>query len=219
MDKLINKYSSLIIDNQYFGTVNYTSVLFQFSNIKIDICEPYRKMSFRNRCVVAGSNGLIHLSVPLENGRAQKQPVRDVRISYSGDWQLQHWRTIESCYNRSPFFEYYRTWLEGFFSKRFTFLADMNMEVLEWVQQQVKLKAVISVTDVYLKTYPGETLDLRGYFMPKNFQSPAVAGEPIRYTQVFADRIGFQPNLSVLDLLFCCGPQAHALLQAHNFSF
>ena len=94
----------LIIDNQYFGTINYIKILFQFSNIKIEQYESYQKMSFRNRCMVAGSNGVVHLSVPLEKGRGQKELMKDVRISHSANWQVQHWRTIESFYSRSPIF-------------------------------------------------------------------------------------------------------------------
>jgi hypothetical protein len=211
--------ASIIIENQYFPLVNYINALFHFKDVKIDLCENYQKMSFRNRCVVAGSNGLIHLSVPLEKGRSQKLATKEVRISYSTNWQLQHWRTIESCYSRSPFFDYYRDWLEAFFKKKPVFLADMNMEILAWVAKQTGLKNEWQTTIAYLDEYPEGNIDLRGYFMPNNFQSPARCPQPIEYTQVFADRIGFQPNLSVLDMLCCTGPQARILLQGSNFSF
>ena len=82
----------IIIDNQYFGTINYINTLFQFSNIQIEQYESYQKMSFRNRCVVAGSNGPVNLSVPLEKGRGQKVLMKDVRISHSANWRVQHWR-------------------------------------------------------------------------------------------------------------------------------
>jgi hypothetical protein len=208
----------LIIESQYFGCIYYIKTLFQFSNAKIDVYENYQKLSFRNRCVVAGSNGLIHLSVPLVKGRSQRQPVKDVRISYTQSWQKQHFRTIESCYNLSPFFEYYRDWLANFYEQKFVFLADMNMEILHWLSRQLKLPATITTTDQFLPFYP-EAFDLRGHFMPKNFQSLSGRKAVINYSQVFSDRIGFQENLSVLDLLFCCGPSAAGLLSGPVFSY
>lgn len=219
MNTTINKNESIIIENQYFPLVNWINILYHLKHVKIDLCETYRKMSFRNRCVVAGSNGLVHLSVPLQKGRSQHQPMKDVKISYSTGWQLQHWRTIESCYGRSPFFEYYRDWLETFYGKQPVFLADMNMEILEWVCKQIGLEKSWEVIDREEtdESLNREAVDLRGYLMPKNFQSPSKCPQPVVYTQVFEDRIGFQSNLSVLDLLCCMGPQARTLLQNNDF--
>ncbi len=214
----MGKNELIIIESQYFPTINWINILFLNKDIKIDLCETYQKMSFRNRCVVAGSNGLVHLSVPLQKGRSQRQPMKDVKISYATDWQLQHWRTIESCYGRSPFFEFYRDWLEAFYKKQPVFLADMNLEILEWVRKQMGLEKSWEVIDRETDhPIDPRAIDLRGYFMPKNFQSPERCPHPIVYTQVFEDRIGFQPNLSVLDLLCCTGPQARLLLQNSNF--
>lgn len=207
--------SKLIIEYQYFGTISGINALFQFSNIEFEVCETFQKMSFRNRMVVAGSNGLVHLSVPLEKGRDQKQLIKDIRISYSLPWQQQHWRTIESCYNRSPFYEYYRDWLETFFTRKPVFLLDLNREILEWLVKVLKPSGQVSETQNFILEYPTGVTDLRSRWRPKSFQDE---GSAIRYLQVFEDRIGFQPNLSILDLLFCTGPQAHSLLTGNDLS-
>ena len=204
--------SLLIVEYQYFGTVDYIKTLFQFSNINFEVCESFQKMSFRNRMVLAGSNGLVHLSVPLEKGRDQKQLLKDVRISYTLPWQLQHWRTIESCYNRSPFFEYYRDWLEAFYQRRPVFLLDMNRDLMEWLVKQLKPTARFSETTEFLPAYPAEITEYRSNWLPRNFQQ---SSKNIHYQQVFADRIGFQPNLSILDLLFCEGPNSPNLLSGN----
>lgn len=204
--------SNLVIEYQYFGSINYIKTLFHFLNISFEVCESFQKMSFRNRMVLAGSNGLVHLSVPLEKGRDQKQLLKDVRISYSLPWQLQHWRTIESCYNRSPFFEYYRDWLDSFYQRRPVFLLDMNRDLTAWLVKQLKLTAQLSETTEFLPVYPGEISDYRSKWLPKNFQQSTSS---INYQQVFADRIGFQSNLSILDLLFCEGPNSPNLLSGN----
>lgn len=204
--------NKLILEYQYFGCVSYINTLFQFSNIEFEVYETFQKMSFRNRMVLAGSNGLVNLSVPLEKGRDQKQLLKDVRISYSLPWQQQHWRTIESCYNRSPFYEYYRDWLEAFYHRRPVFLLDLNREIMTWLVKQLKPGAQLSETEAFLATYPSETADYRNRWLPRHFQDGKTG---IRYRQVFEDRIGFQKNLSILDLLFCEGPGARNLLSGN----
>lgn len=209
-ENMIHK-TSIVIENQYFGTVNWYKMLFQFSNIKIEQYESYQKMSFRNRCVIAGSNGLIHLSVPLEKGRSQNLLMKEVRISYSNNWQEQHWKSIVSCYGKSPFFEFYRDGLFELFQKRYVFLQELNLEMLDWVKKQLKWQGSISLTDSYIPVYGPEFLDYRDRIKPKFFQ---LVEPVVKYPQVFEDRIGFQPNLSILDLLFCCGPGGKSLLDA-----
>ena len=207
---------TLITENQYFGSINYINTLFRYSNIVIEQYESYQKMSFRNRCVVGGSNGLVHLSVPLENGRNQRQLMKDVRISYAGRWQAEHLRTIESCYSRSPFFEFYRDGVWELLQKRQVFLLDLNLSILGWLQKILQYTGTISLTDTYCREYPPQVADIRNHFLPKNFQDDPM---PFSYTQVFGDRIGFQPNLSILDLLFCCGPEAKNLLKDNKLTF
>jgi hypothetical protein len=202
MSDLNKNISTNLIDSQYFGTINYIKISFQKSNNIIEQYESYQKMSFRNRCMVAGSNGVVNLSVPLEKGRGQKELMKDVRISHSDNWQVQHWRTIESCYSRAPFFEFYRDGVFSLLQKKETFLLDQNMAILEWLGKVFKYKGSVSLTTSYLREYPSTVKDLRGQFLPKNY---AVEPFDLKYVQVFEDRIGFKPNLSILDLLFCHG--------------
>lgn len=201
----------LLIDCQYFGTITFIKTLFLFSNIEIEQYESYQKMSFRNRCRVAGSNGVVDLSVPLVKGRDQRELMKDVRISYTENWQVQHWRTIESCYSRAPFFEFYRDGLwQLLLGKPETYLLDLDLKILDWLQKVLKWESGITRTETYQKTVPAGVMDLRGHFLPRK---PPEDDFGFRYTQVFEDRIGFQPHLSILDLLFCTGPAAKQLVQ------
>jgi hypothetical protein len=182
------------------------------SNVEIEQYENYQKMSFRNRCEVAGCNGVVNLSVPLEHGRNQRQLMKDVRISYQTGWQTQHLRTLESCYSRSPYFEFYRDQVEVLIRKKEVFLLDKNLAILEWLQQKLKFPSKITLTHTFQKESPKNVLDLRNHFLPKNARTEEIGFE---YTQVFEDKIGFQNNLSVLDLLFCTGPDAQRLVSGN----
>jgi hypothetical protein len=204
-----NISSSYIIESQYFGTVNWYKLLFEYSNIEIAQYEAYPKTSFRNRTIIAGSNGLIVLSVPLQKGRIQKSQTRDVKISYDQDWQEQHWRSIVSCYGKSPFFEYYQDSLKPLFQKKQVYLLDLNLATLEWALKQLKSKFIPPYALTQECDLMQTKTDYRDQFKPNGFQ---MVQNPISYPQVFEDRIGFQATLSILDLLSCMGPASKTLL-------
>lgn len=207
-----NKSGTILTEFQYFGTVNWYKTLFRYSNIKFELYENYQKMSFRNRCMIVGSNGIINLSVPLEKGRSQKLLMKDVKISYSENWQEQHWRSIYSCYGNSPFFEFYEEGLRKFFEQRPTYLVDLNWETFEWVKKRIKLVAQIEQTDHYEAEVSANCFDARNLFKPQTYNQ---VKNVVSYQQVFEDRIGFKPNLSVLDLLFCNGPSSKSLISSN----
>jgi hypothetical protein len=165
----------------------------------------YRKMSFRNRCLIAGANGIISLSVPLQHGRDQRTLMKEVRIDQSEDWQGRHWKSIQSAYNRSPFFDYYREDLGKLFRLKTGLLLDWNLECLKWVKEKLGWPAEIRLTENPV-TGPGKEKwqDLRNQVLPKNFMDFS----PVKYRQVFEEKTGFFPNLSILDLLFNTGNQA-----------
>lgn len=260
---------NLIVDLQYFPSIILYENINRFSNIVFEQYEYYQKMSFRNRCQITGAGGMINLSIPLEKGRDQKTLLKDVRISDRDDWQGQHWKTILSCYSRSPWLEFYQDELEGLYRRRLTFLLDWNLSCFEWSVGVLKMPVSFSLTQEYQKEYGEEDwADWRGKILPKNrallgsvtqgsqdytagsvtlpgqlstpepdsdtpvpgfgnpisssgirvpssgnsFRDPAVGATPIKYRQVFEERIGFLPNLSILDLLFCEGKNARTLL-------
>lgn len=204
---------NIIIENQYFAPISLYIALLRNSNIVFEQCERYQKRSFRNRCIIAGANGPVTLSIPIEKGREQKTFTRDIRIANQYGWQDQHWKTILSSYNRSPWFEYYKDSLEVFYKKHFEFLIDWNMELFYWTLQKLEVDIVAEFTTDFIKNYDPKTwLDLRDKILPGNytqFETPV-------YGQVFMDRLGFLPNLSILDLLFCEGRNSRRLLQFNN---
>ena len=202
---------NLIIESQYLAPVIAYKMSIQISNVEFELYEHYRKMSFRNRCVVMGAHGPITLSVPLEDGRDQRLPFREIRVANRQNWQSQHWKTITSCYNRSPWFEYYRDELEELYREPFSLLIDWNMACWGWMTRQLGLSVKTSFTDAYHPYYDeNEYVDFRNKLLPKsiNHEFP----QSIKYQQVFEERTGFVPHCSILDLLFCEGKNAQKIL-------
>ncbi|MFT3946450.1 MAG: WbqC family protein [Agriterribacter sp.] len=201
----------LLIDLQYLGSVIYYKNLIKLRYINIEQCERWQKMSFRNRCSIAGGNGKIDLSIPVVGGRNSDEMIRDIKIDNMQKWQNVHWRSITSAYNHSPWFEFYKDEFQAFYSHRYEYLWDFNIDLMQWVLKQLKADVQIGFTETYKKEYtnPG-TLDLRNQILPRNIT--AFSGESPVYRQVFEDKTGFIPCLSIIDLLFCEGNNALHLL-------
>lgn len=198
----------LLIESQYFPPIEVYKALVKCDTLQLEQFEHYQKVSYRNRCYIAGPNGRITLSVPLSKGKNQRTVMKDVRISNEEKWQGQHWKTLVSAYRRSPWFEYYEPELETLYTRPFNYLLDWNMACLEWANKQLGLKVPVIFTKEYQKEVVDPSVtDARDSILPE----PAVFGEP-EYTQVFQERIGFIRNLSILDLLFCEGKQSLEVL-------
>ena len=172
-------------------------------------------MSFRNRCVIAGADGPVILSIPLQEGREQRKPVKEVLIDYKKPWQAQHWKTIVSCYNRSPWFEFYRDEAEELFSQKPPFLYEWNWACLNWISARLEWPVPANLTQAkQMEPSPLQYHDFRGQLMPATIQNRFP--DPVRYRQVFEERTGFLPHLSILDLLFCEGRQALKLISGQD---
>jgi hypothetical protein len=202
--------STLLIESQYFPNFFYYKTLINFDILLIERYEHYQKLSFRNRCYIAGPNGRILLSVPLARGKNQRTVMKDVRISNEEKWQAQHWKTLVSAYRRSPWFEYHEESLGKLYEQPAQFLLDWNMACFEWANNVIGLHHPVTFTDEYKKDADAGIRDLRDTMSP----SEAVSGDnmPV-YAQVFQERVGFMPNLSILDLIFCEGRRSLELLK------
>ena len=199
----------IVSELQYFPPISFFSTLYKETYVYLDVYEVYRKMSFRNRCMIAGAQGMVSLSVPLRDGRNQQLPLNEVLISDSEKWQARHFKSIVSAYNRSPFFEYYHDGLLKIYRQDFLKLADWNMQCLLWVREKLDWPAEIRFTENAIPFQASGIDDRRNLALPKNFHQ----WNPVQYRQVFEERTGFFPNLSILDMLFNTGPRAGELLQ------
>ena len=197
----------VLTELQYFGTISYIKNMCKAKEIYFDENEAYSKMSFKNRTIIASAQGPLNLTIPLIGGRDQKSKLVDIQIDYSTPWQTQHIKSIQSCYRRAPFFDYYEDSLTGLINTHSENLAEYLILVNQWVQSQLKNSWII------LPQVSNEDIAIcRDPWLPKNFQQAPI---PIKYYQVFEDQIGFIPNLSIIDLLCCMGgKQAQSLLKS-----
>ena len=172
--------------------------------------EHYIKQTYRNRCSIATANGPLNLVIPVIKVNGNHTRMCDVEISFSEKWQLIHWRAIEAAYNNAPFFLYYKSEFESFYTRPFKSLVEFNAKLLETVLTMLRVNKVIHHTSNYIESTDIETADFRQTIQPKSKQEMIFPP----YTQVFSDRSGFIPDLSVVDLLFNLGPEANGYLEA-----
>jgi hypothetical protein len=201
---------SLVIENQLFPCIDYMKKLIESKYVKIEQCESFQKMSFRNRYVISGANGIQSLTIPIKGGREQKTSIKQVEIDNISDWRTKHWRSLLSAYSKAPYFEFYGGELKEMLFSEESFLFSLNIKILNWICNKLKVNVLISFTDSFNINYSGD-IDYRNFFLPKSYQQNRANWQP-RYVQVFEERIGFQPNLSIIDLLMCEGPNAANLL-------
>jgi len=188
----------------YLPPVEYFVQLKTYKDgIVIEKEEHFPKQTYRNRANVYTPDGVLTLVVPVMKGSKTHTKVKDVKISYEFNWQRLHWLSLQACYRRSAYFEYYEDEFSIFYEKNFAYLFDYNEHLLQFILKAIKLPLSVTYTGSYEADYPDKK-DFRSGFNPK--KDSVFNQKP--YFQVFEDRKGFLGNLSIVDLLFNQGPQA-----------
>jgi len=210
----------------YLGPVQMYCRYYESRKVVIELNDTYQKQSYRNRCEIYGANGRMSLSIPVKHENGKRLKLKDIQIDYATDWRRMHWKGIESAYNSSPYFEYYRDIFEPYYQKQYEFLHDLNINLHSEVLKILKRSHQPEFTEEF---YPIEVsgnagtlanenaediLDLRFLIHPKKDFNEDQGFRSIEYTQVFSGVHGFFPNLSVLDLIFNMGPEAGQVLNA-----
>lgn len=191
-----------LLSTTYFGPIQWYQKLCRYDSVLLEQHESFQKQTFRNRCVIAATNGLQTLTVPVVR---EGTMIRDIRVSDHANWRHQHWHALMSAYSESPFFEYYADDIRPFFERRWTFLYDFNMDICSKVCELLDIRPDIRHTDDFVRSASASD-DFRDAINPKHPQ-PDAGFSPRRYYQVYERKYGFQPNLSILDLLFNMGPE------------
>lgn len=204
--------NSILLSTAYFPPIHFYSRFIAHSQVYIEQFEHFNKQTYRNRCVILGSNSLITLVVPVIKGRGSKTLIKDLKISYDMDWQRNHWRTIFTAYNSSPYFEYYQDEIKPFFMNKSKYLLDFNQSIHKNICELLEIENKSLLTEDF-EAVPENTINFRETISPKNKIHPDNNFEPTKYTQVFSEKFEFVPNLSILDLLFNEGPNSYTVLE------
>ncbi|WP_432223039.1 WbqC family protein [Flavobacterium sp. TMP13] len=197
----------------YFPSISHFAAIVQADTVTFEIEDNFQKQSNRNRTYIYSPNGIQLLNIPVKHSKDSRQKSKDIVIEPDFDWQKQHFKSLETAYRSSPFFEFFEDDIYPIFERKYTFLMDLNWEVFEIMCKCLRMKINYSTTSEYLKEVP-DSIDYRALANGKKddhkFES---------YTQVFADKHGFINNLSVLDLLFNEGKFAADYLRTQQLSF
>ncbi len=202
-----------LIDLHFLPSLEYFCALQKFDQIVLEKNEHYSKQTYRNRCYINTSQGIRVLTVPV-TAKHGKVFVKDVRIDYSTKWQNNLWRTLQSAYKNAPFFEHYEEALHHHLYKNYSFLFDLNLSLLSFCLTSLKSDVKVSESVAYSKTPQQNVEDLRLVIQAKKAYSNRPIYKPVVYHQVFGNM--FAPNLSLIDLLFCEGPNAERLIRASH---
>ena len=197
-----------LLSTTYFGPVQWYQKLYRSDEVQIERWESFQKQTYRNRCLIATTQGVQALTVPVEH--TDRLLIKDLRISDHGNWRHLHWNALQSAYGESPFFEYYQDDIRPFFEQRWDYLLDFNeairVKMCELLDIQPKVKFTEEFT-VYSLQFINKEKDFRSAITPKHPQ-PDPDFQPKSYYQVYQQKHGFLPNLSILDLLFNMGPES-----------
>lgn len=205
--------NTALLSTTYFGPVQWYQKLYRYNQVLIEQHETFQKQTFRNRCLIATTQGIQVLTVPVSTG--DSHAIKDVRVSDHGNWRHLHWQALQSAYGDSPFFEYYADDLWPFFEKRWDFLLDFNEAIRQKMCELLDIHPQVGYTSNYqhIDSQHSTLNDFRTAIDPKH---PVADADfiPRRYYQVFEQKHGFLPNLSILDLLFNMGPESIYYLQS-----
>ncbi|MCX7547174.1 WbqC family protein [Xanthomarina sp. F1114] len=190
-----------LIHPTYFPNIAHAAAMLHADEVTFEMDDNYQKQTYRNRTYIYGANGILKLSIPIIHTQKERQKYRDIKIYNEENWQDNHWKSLETAYRTSPFFEFYEDELHPLFTEKADFLLDFNFKCMEAVLDCLQWEINSSKTETFQKTVE-DKMDFRYLANARkekfyNFDA---------YTQVFNDKHGFIPNLNILDLLFSEGP-------------
>lgn len=197
----------IVLTTAYLPPIEYFAFIAKSEVFFMETQETFQKQSYRSRANIMTANGVQSLIMPIVH-ETQHNLIKDVKIDYKCNWQIQHWRAIESAYSNSPYFLYFRDFLTPFFEKKYTYLFDFNLELMQTILKLFKINTPMVLTEEYEKQYE-DKLDLRSVIQKKR----SCLFQTLPYPQVFDNKYPFSPNLSIIDLLFNAGADRQHLLK------
>ena len=193
---------TVLLSTTYFGPVQWYQKLYRSDEAEIEQWESFQKQTYRNRCLIAAPNGIQALTVPVEH--TVSPLIKDLKVSDHGNWRHLHWNALVTAYSESPFFEYYQDDIRPFYEQRWDYLLDYNEAIRTKICELIDIQPKVTLTGEYSRSSDN---DNREAIRPKH-SAPDPDFTPRPYYQVYQQKHGFLPNLSILDLLFNMGPES-----------
>lgn len=202
---------TIIIHPTYFPSIATFVAIAKAERVVLEIQDNYQKQTYRNRCYIYAANGKLQLSVPVVFSQKNRQKYSNVAIANNYDWQENHWKSLESAYRTSPYYEFYADELQSLFTETFNTILKFNLKCFEVICNCLQLEINCTKTEIFEK----EHQNIKDYRNLVNARKPIET--PLNnYIQVFASKHGYLNNLSILDLLFNEGPNALNYLESQN---
>ena len=202
---------TVLIHPTYCPSIATFVAIAKADSVVMEVQDNYQKQTYRNRCYIYAANGKLQLSIPVVFSQKNRQKYSEVKIANTYKWQDNHWKSLESAYRTSPFFEFYADELQPLFTETFDTILEFNLKCFELICDCLQLELDYSKTEVYDKE-PKNTIDYRALVNAK--KETIIPLKP--YTQVFKAKHGFINNLSILDLLFNEGTNAVSYLKSQT---
>ena len=195
---------TVLLSTTYFGPVQWYQKLYRSDEVQIEQWESFQKQTYRNRCLIAAPNGIQALTVPVEH--TVSPLIKDLKVSDHGNWRHLHWNALVTAYSESPFFEYYQDDIRLFYEQRWDYLLEFNEAIRAKMCELIDIQPNVSYS-LEFRTLNSQLRDFRETIRPKH-PAPDPDFTPRPYYQVWQQKHGFLPNLSILDLLFNMGPES-----------
>ncbi|WP_332033349.1 WbqC family protein [Kaistella sp.] len=190
----------------YLPPISWFAVFLKEENeIVFEQHENFPKQTYRNRANIYGANGRLSLIIPTRH--TGKRIMKETEISHRENWQQLHWKSIKTAYQSSPYFEFYEEKLEKIFEFKTDSLIEFNLNALKIIQDILKTEKAYSLNNDYVK------IPLEENYREKFSAKKASEFEMEEYYQTFSDKLGFEKDLSILDLICNKGPETLTYLK------
>ena len=191
----------------YFAPISQYAAMYQSDKIVFEIHDNFQKQTYRNRCNIYGANGKLSLSIPVKHKTNDgRKKTKETLVENDFPWQQQHLKSLQTAYRSSPFFEFFEDDLNVIFSKKYKYLHDVNLDTHNFIIDALELNTGYSKTEEY-------TMEINDDFRLLAIAKKGISIEMDTYVQMFDDKHGFLPNLSILDLLFMEGRNSISFLE------
>ncbi len=206
---LVRNHMKSLLHPSYFPSISHYVAIEQANTVLFEIEDNFQKQTNRNRTYIYSPNGVQILNIPVKHTKEAHQKTKDIIVDNDSDWQKQHFKSLETAYRSSPFFEFFEDEIRPFYEKKHKYLLDLNFESIAIISKCLRKKIDFETTTAYLRDIETATLKDFRYLIDGKKDISVMT----RYIQVFEDKHGFINNLSILDLLFNEGKYAIDYLQ------